>query len=73
MSGYDIEMSYNVGVSLHMEADNEKEAIEKAREMVKEEVSINSGFGTIEDVSDLEFKQVSYIAKVANIVCKKRI
>ena len=63
MSGYDIEMSYNVGVSLHMEADNEKEAIEKAREMVEEEVSINSGFGTIEDVSDLEFKQVSYIAK----------
>lgn len=63
MSRYDIEMSYGVGVSLHVEADNEKEAIEKAREMVEEEVSINSGFGTIEDVSDLEFNQVNYIAK----------
>ena len=63
MSRYDIEMSYGVGVSLHIEADNENEAIEKAKKMVDEEVRIDSGFGTIEDVGNLEFEQVNYISK----------
>ena len=64
MNNYDVEMCYGFGVSLNIDANSKEEAIEIAKQIVKEEVSINEGFDNrLIDCGCIEFEQVTFINK----------
>lgn len=59
---YSVEMSYGLGVTVeNIEANSREEAVEKAKKMVDEEVSIIDGMNI--DIGDLEFDQVTYVSE----------
>ena len=61
MNNYDVEMCYGFGITLNIQAENKKEAIEKAKEIVSNDITILDMGGDIENVGDIEFEQVNFI------------
>lgn len=61
MNNYDIEMCYGFGITLNIQAENKKEAIEKAKEIVSNDITVLDMGGDIENVGDIEFEQVNFI------------
>jgi hypothetical protein len=60
MNSYDVEMCYGFNASLSVEANSREEAIEKAKQVVKNQVTIDEG---LINCTDLEFEQITYINK----------
>jgi hypothetical protein len=56
---WDVEMSYKLGVSVVAEGDTKEEAVDKAKALVEQYVSINDGFTV--DCGCMEFEQVNFI------------
>ncbi|HLO11089.1 MAG TPA: hypothetical protein VK190_02410 [Pseudoneobacillus sp.] len=57
---YTVEMSYGIGFTVtDIEANSQDEAIEKAKEIVEEEITVVDGRNV--DSSDLEFEDVNFV------------
>lgn len=61
MKNYSLEMNYGININLNVKANSQEEAIEKAKKIIQEGISITEDY-KIEDVSELFFNDVSYIS-----------
>jgi hypothetical protein len=64
MKKYVVEMSYILGVTLNVKAENKEYAIEKAKEIVRNDITVIDTGCDIEDVGDIEFEQVNFVKEV---------
>lgn len=59
MGKWEIEMAYGIGFSAEVEANNREDAIEKAKNLIEDGVTILP-FDNSVDAGDLEFETVTY-------------